>query len=188
MSGCALHNWSLIPDCGWAERLAKALGWNGIGGEKELLEFLQNADPFAMVELQKSLITEKEAGRVAFSFGPHIEPYVTSSTFISEDTLALCRKAWSKDIDILMGGTSDEGLMYLKNIKENPSLITSFSLENAVSKDFDISTSDPRCINFAKQLKTMYYPTTEPTQDEMGFCRVSIIDHVSTICIYLIMF
>lgn len=58
MSGCALNNWSTVPKRNFGERLAKALGWNGQGGEKVALEVLMNATPEDIVAKQNALLTE----------------------------------------------------------------------------------------------------------------------------------
>lgn len=58
MSGCALNNWSTVPKRKFGERLAKALGWNGQGGEKAALEVLMNATPEDIVAKQSALLTE----------------------------------------------------------------------------------------------------------------------------------
>ena len=57
MSGCALNNWSIIPNHNWAERLAVYLGWDGQGGQARILEFLQGVKPEKIVEAQDCLIT-----------------------------------------------------------------------------------------------------------------------------------
>lgn len=58
MSGCALNNWSVVPRRKFSERLAKALGWNGQGGEKAALEVLMKADPESIVREQEILLTD----------------------------------------------------------------------------------------------------------------------------------
>lgn len=58
MSGCSLNNWSTIPRRQFSQRLAKALGWNGQGGDKAALEVLMKATPEDIVEKQGALRTE----------------------------------------------------------------------------------------------------------------------------------
>lgn len=60
MSGTALcKTWSAMQRRNWAGRLAKSLGWDGVGGEKEILEFLENADPLEMSDHYDGLLTEE---------------------------------------------------------------------------------------------------------------------------------
>lgn len=58
MSGCVLNNWSVVPRRKFSERLAKALGWNGQGGERAALEVLVKADPESIVREQEVLLNE----------------------------------------------------------------------------------------------------------------------------------
>ena len=51
MSGVSFNkNWSLIPRRNWAQRLAENLGYDGLAIEKDILEFLENADAFKIVQ------------------------------------------------------------------------------------------------------------------------------------------
>lgn len=178
MSGCALNLWSLIPAKEWAKRLAAALGYVGNENEKDILEFLKSSDPHKMVEVQRSLIRQDEFGKIAFAFAPHIEPYVTKDTFISKNPLDLVRTAWSNNIDILIGGTSDEGLMYLKVLRQMPAILASLKLKNMVPVDVtELSSDDPIRLHFAEKLQQTYYSSssTDPTKDELAFCKVNIM-------------
>ena len=46
-----------------------------------------------------------------FPFGPIIEPFSSEQSFISKDPKILHRTAWGNQIPIIIGGTSDEGLV-----------------------------------------------------------------------------
>ena len=178
MSGCALNTWSITPKRDWALRLAKALGYDGDDSEEGIiLEFLQNANPVKMIEVQNKLIRPEEFGKIAFAFAPHIEPYVTTNTFISKHPIDLVKMAWSNEIDILIGGTSDEGLMYLEIIREMPKLLASLKLKNLVPVDVtELSDDDPIRLRFAEKLQQTYYSSSsrDSTKDELAFCKVNI--------------
>lgn len=58
MSGCSLNNWSTVPRRQFSQRLAKALGWNGQGGDQAALEVLMLAAPEDIVDKQGALLTE----------------------------------------------------------------------------------------------------------------------------------
>lgn len=178
MSGCTLNTWAIIPRREWAVRMARALGYDGDDSEEgDILKFLQHTDPVRMIEVEKVLIRPEETGKIAFAFGPHIEPYVTTSTFITKHPIDLVKMAWSNEIDILIGGTSDEGLMYLEIIRERPALLASLKLKNMVPVDVEeLSHDDPRRLRFAEKLQQTYYSSSseDSTKDELSFCKVSM--------------
>lgn len=172
MSGCVLNFWSLTPQSDWASRLAKKLGYCGKGDEREILDFLRKADPVKIVEQQSTLLKNDE--KVAFAFAPHIEHYENDNTFILEKPIELMRTAWSNDIDLLIGGTSDEGIMYLENLRDNPSILANFKLQSAVPQEIGANPNNPEIIiEFVESLKRIYYSSSnDPTKDEMAFCKV----------------
>lgn len=176
MSGSALNTWAITPKREWALRLAKALGYDGNDcDEGYILDFLQNADPVKMIEEQKRLIRPEESGKITFPFAPHIEPYVTSNTFIAKHPIDLVKTAWSNEIDILIGGTSDEGLMYLQVIREIPNFLASLKLKNMVPEDVtELSDDDPIRLHFAEKLQQTYYSSScrDSTKDELAFCKL----------------
>lgn len=109
-SGTALR--AIVPDNGYALRLARALGWDGKeGNAKDMVEFLRLQDHTKIASVQEKLITPEEfKDRIMFSFGPVVEPYVSKQCLIARDPKDMCRRAWSRSMPILIGGTSDEGL------------------------------------------------------------------------------
>lgn len=165
MSGCSLNNWSTVPRRQFSQRLAKALGWNGQGGDQAALEVLMLAAPEDIVDKQGALLTENEKeNRIMFEFGPVIEPYITKSCIIPKDPLQMCREAWSTDMDILIGGNSEEGLFSLSEIKENPAILSNLKdFEYLVPLELDLVRTSQRCKEFGKKLKKHYYGDTEPS-------------------------
>lgn len=175
MSGCVMNSWSLTPPRDWANRLARKLGYEGSEGEKEILEFLQKANPVEIVEHQKSLIQKDE--RIAFAFAPHLEPYETDETLIGKKPIELLKDAWSNDIDVMIGGTSDEGLMYLEHLREVPAILTHFKLQSSVPNEVSSNASKANVNEFVDNLRKIYYPTSsDPTKDELAFCKVCPAD------------
>lgn len=115
MSGTSfIKTWAFSDKAELTERLAKGLGWDGTGGERKILEILENAEAKDIVEVESKLLTDDEFFRehIMFPFTPVIEPYVTENTFIAEDPVLAGRKAWSNDIDCLLGATSLEGSLF----------------------------------------------------------------------------
>jgi cholinesterase len=176
MAGCVLNKFSFIPHRDWAHRLAKRLGYGGGDNERDILEFLQSVDPAEIVKVQDNLLLPDERGAISMAFAPHIEPYETKKSFIVEPPIDLVRKAWSNDIDVLIGGTSNEGLMYLEYIRQAPTLLQNFKLESMVPSELNLSSHDPLRTIFAEKLRKAYYPCgTDPTVDELSFCEVRFI-------------
>ncbi|XP_035789875.1 esterase B1-like [Anopheles albimanus] len=165
ISGCALNNWSIVPRRNMAERLAKAIGWDGAGGEAGALKVLMGAPAEDIIKHQDLLLTANELeNRILFAFGPVIEPYVTERTFIPKSPLEMCRAAWSNDLDILIGGNSDEGLFCLNGIKENPSIMDNLKdFEYLVPLELELVRTSQACKEYGLKLKRFYYGDTEPS-------------------------
>lgn len=110
-----------------------------------------------------------------FEFGPVVEPYIKDNCIIPEDPLKMCRKAWSHDIDILIGGNSEEGLFSLSEIKDNPSIMENLKdFEYLVPLELDLVRTSHRCKEFGNRLKKHYYGDTEPSfENRDGYLTVS---------------
>lgn len=172
MSGCVLNSWTLTPHRDWAYRLATKIGYEGNESEKDVLEFLNKADPEKIVEFQKTLLKPEEMGKIAFAFAPVIESFMTKDTFIKSEAINLMNEAWTNDIDVMIGGTEDEGLMYLENLRDMPAILQYFNL-NKASVDVGVETSHPSVAEFVENAKKIYYPTgNDPNKDEIAFCKV----------------
>ncbi|XP_053667301.1 esterase B1-like [Anopheles marshallii] len=167
MSGCTLNNWSTAPRRGIAERLARALGWNGKGGEAEAFKVLMEASAEDIVKKQDLLLTPNELeNRLLFAFGPVVEPYLTKNTFIPKKPLEMCREAWSNDIDILIGGNAEEGLFCLSSIKENPAIMENLkNFEYLVPTELELVRASQLCREYGLRLKKFYYGETKPSFD-----------------------
>lgn len=175
MSGSLLNSVCIPPKPqNWPLRLAIKLGYTGSDTDKDVLDFLQAADPVRMVEEQKNIILPEERNNIAFAFGPHIEPYITKDTFISKKPIESCRTAWGNDIDILIGGTSDEGMAYLTLMARDPTFLASVKLEDAIPKELNLSADDPKRVEFVDRIRKFYYGSNEPTEDKLSFCKVKL--------------
>ncbi|XP_055628008.1 esterase B1-like [Toxorhynchites rutilus septentrionalis] len=167
MSGSVLSHWSIVPRHKFSERLAKALGWDGHGGERGALDVLITAKAEDIAMKQATIFTDEEiANRILFPFGPVIEPYAKANCLIPVDPLQMCRGAWGNNINILIGGTSDEGLFFMDEIKENPSMMSNLrDFEHLVPLELDPVRSLPSCKERGIRLKKFYYGDVEPSYE-----------------------
>lgn len=116
MSGNFFAPWLLLPVSDWPQRIARRLGWNGDGGEKGCLYFLQRSHADTIVKHQMETLTEEDIKSYTFfPFGPTVEPYEAEQCFMSKHPKELLRTSWSKDIPLLVGGCSEEGLLFYKS-------------------------------------------------------------------------
>lgn len=115
MSGTAYAPWVISPVNDWAQRMAKKLGWNGNGGEKACFNILKQASHKAIINAQGQLLTmEDKKHYILFPFSPVVEPYETEQCFLNKHPFELFRTAWSKDIPVIIGNCSSEGLLLYK--------------------------------------------------------------------------
>jgi cholinesterase len=114
-------------------------------------------------------LQEKTEEHLVFGIGPVVEPYVTDHVVLDKDPVLMARDAWSKDIDVIFGGTSNEGVLMRfipdpenKRIQkmEDPTFFTPLL-------DLKLSSSDARAVKFGKVLKELYYGDSTPSVDDM---------------------
>lgn len=86
----------------------------------------------------------------------------------------MCREAWSNDLDILIGGNSDEGLFCLNGIKENPSIMDNLKdFEYLVPLELELVRTSQACKEYGLKLKRFYYGDTEPSfENRNGYLTV----------------
>lgn len=174
MGGGLLHKFSLIPHRNWAEKLARKLGYDGGEEEADILDFLRQADPDKIVAVQETIVPREDRGKVSMPFGPHVEHYISDGNMISGNPIDLIKGAWSRDIDIFVGGASDEGLMFKEYVQAMPELLKMLKLEDMVPFDVTVAETDPIRGRFAEKLRKIYYPLgTNPIEDETAFYQVS---------------
>lgn len=96
--------------------------------------------------------------------GPVIEPYVTENTFISKHPILMAREAWSKDIDVIFGATSNEGLFMNVFINMDERYLTNFrnSVYFTPLLDFNLVPTDEKAIEIGMKIKKNYYGYTNP--------------------------
>lgn len=183
MSGCAFNKtWSLPPKKDFAHRLGKRLGWDESGGEKQLLEVLENADPYELMQHSSpnNILTDEEFSEfLIYAFCPVIEPYTTPTTFISKDPVLMAQDAWSKNLNCIIGGTSYEGA-FAKIFDRKDKFIDSFENTDYFAPLnelwLDVNTKDAN--RFGTRIKKIYFEYAHLTNTNYElFCQYSTDRH-----------
>lgn len=149
MSGSPLTKESLFSDQNYAFKLAEKLGFHG-KSESEILGFLEQADVLAMAEAQYTLIQRNGNYYAPLPFGPCIESYSTDSSFMLEAPIDLLGKAWSNSMDIMIGGTSGEGICDKSEFEENP------HYDSMIPAEIRLNVNDDKLKEFVSRLRDFY--------------------------------
>lgn len=114
-SGSALVDFCAVPHTeNWAQRLAMVLGWKP-NGSQTYFEYLQNVPAVDIVMAQDWILSPPEQkihGRMIFSVT--LEPYESEQCFNRRDPLEFYQNAWGNKIPLIIGGTSEEGLLFYR--------------------------------------------------------------------------
>lgn len=184
MSGVAfIKAWPFTPPKDLTERLATCLGWDGTGGEKEILKVLEDATAEEIVRTESKLLSKKEIynDHILFPFTPVIEPYVNEKTFLSKDPIILGRNAWSKDMDIMIGGTTLEGSLmgifdgsFAEHVQEPESLtLTRELFLEPLSND-----DKKKALVYGEKLRKLYFGDNLPSSGTLSeYFAVIITDN-----------
>lgn len=71
-----------------------------------------------------NFLQEKFFGSVLLSaFLPKIEPYVSDMCFLPKPLNELAKNPWSKDLDVIIGGCADEGLLFYYELPTDAQLL-----------------------------------------------------------------
>lgn len=180
MSGSAFNKtWSLASRTNQAERLARILGWKGhAGNERAILDFLENAPAFELDDAAKRLMSEEDMygyGNLV-PFAPVIEPYITDNCVVDKEPVEMAREAWTSDIDIIVVGTSFEGILRAfveedkaASILQNPSYF-------APLIDLGLDPESEKAVEFGSKIKACYYQDGEEpsVENQEQYLRVSL--------------
>jgi carboxylesterase type B len=169
MSGCAFNkSWSLTRNRDFTRRLAKTVGWDEVGGDKELLEFLENAEVDDIINATKDIFNDEEKYNLGLliAFGPVVEPYVSENCFIPEDPVLMARNAWGNDIDLMIGACSIESLMtvlFADKIGLELSKVSECFTEN-LPRLLEIDPKSDKFNQYKKDIQKIYYGLTQPSE------------------------
>ncbi|KAJ6642145.1 Esterase B1 [Pseudolycoriella hygida] len=151
-------------------RLAKKLGFTGREEDRDVIEFLQSADPIRLAEEQNKIILPEESAYIFSAFIPHVEPFKTDRTFISTNPAESSRSAWGNDIDILVELTADEGYAYLTAINRDPTTLSKLDLDTAIPFQLNVTDKEKR-LEIVRRMREVYYGESDPCENKNAFCE-----------------
>lgn len=143
----------------WTLRLANAMGWDGVGGEKEIYDFLKSADAAEIVKHQSAIITDDEKKRrISTAFAPCVEPYTSEQNFFTKTPAELIKNAWGNKVPLIIGATSEEGLLYYFDVKGDPvAALSDNSFANLLPAELNLTNDSAESKRMVRQMKKFYY-------------------------------
>lgn len=173
-SGTALMHWAVYSTSDRAIRLAKKLGWTGKDNEKEILEFLRTVNPDEIVLAQEGLSTKEEIDqKTPWAFGPVVEPYISEQCFIPKHPKLMCREAWSNSIPLMIGGNSDEGILFYKEYTSDPTIIENTDFENFIPRELNVKKDRVKRKKFGDEIRKFYFGKKQPSLASIyDYCKV----------------
>lgn len=169
MSGNTLSPWAVTPQRNWPYRLAVQAGYAGENNTRDVWEFLKNAKGSEIIKANGELcIDEEKKERIGFSFGPVIEPYVTSHCVVPKKPIEMMRTAWSNNIPLIIGGVSNEGLLLYSETKTNPKCLNELDdCRFVVPIELNMDRESALCREYGDQLRQCYYGDKTPSLDTL---------------------
>lgn len=168
-SGSALNAWANRPNNDdLNERLARALGWNGEGGNAAMWCTIIDAPAREIANHEQVIINEHDyQNGLLFTFVPTIEPYDNGSVFVDRDLREMNRDAWGHRIPVLMGGVSDEGyVLHYKWLSKTHMFDDEAYFENALPRELNpLDKSERR--RLGAKLREFYYGNEKPTMENI---------------------
>jgi len=163
-SGTALADFCAVPQTiNFAERLAMKLGWNPTTSSTSYFEYLQNVPALDIVMVQDAFLapTEKKMyGNVIFA--TTMEPYLSDQCFNTRDPLELYENAWGNKIPLIIGGTSEEGLLFYRLVTQNLILFKAPDIFENIFERLKCGKGTDAAKVIADKIKTFYYGNVTP--------------------------
>lgn len=169
MSGNAISSLAITDSRKRASVLAKLAGYTGEDNDKDVLEFLATVKAKDLIRLEEKVLTAQEKQqRTMFPFGPVVEPYETSECLLPKSPREMMKTAWSNTIPVMMGCTSNEGLLFSPELKFKPHVVK--DLETCV--DFvpyelaDAERTSEQTKELGLLIKKVHVKGEQPTGEE----------------------
>ncbi|XP_061395058.1 uncharacterized protein LOC133330663 [Musca vetustissima] len=168
MSGTMLNSWSITPPKDYAYRLAKENGYQGENKDVKVIEFLRSLEPAKLIR-DDLLDDEDKRNGVSFMFGPCIEPYVSESCVVPEHPRNMLATAWTNNIPIMFGGTSDEGLLIYPKYKMFPQMSKAYELdpERLLPNEVRVSNDKAKNLELAKKISENHFGDKGPNGSDL---------------------
>lgn len=145
------------------------MGWNGIGGEKEMYDFLKAADAADIVKHQDTIITDDDKKNgMLIAFGPCTESYISEQNFLTKAPIELIANAWGNKVPLIIGATSEEGLLYYFDVKSDPNAyMNADGFENLLPPELKITKGSAKSKEMIENMKKLYYGEEVPSAENM---------------------
>lgn len=154
--------WANKPRGNEAERLAKKLGWDGVGGDEKLVEHLRSVNFADLIKAQDVMTIEEKREWNNFAWLPCIEPYTAEQSFFTVNPLETFKSAWSNKIPLVIGGVVDEGLLWYRELTADPLYYTNpNAFKSVIPPNWNLPAG--RVEEFGQQLKRFYFGDEECT-------------------------
>lgn len=111
---------------------------------------------------------EKEREQIFPPYGPRIEPYESDNCFLPKHPILMAHEAWGNDIDCIIGGTSNEGLIrgFYWQMSNNQSDLLAMQDPRCFVPiiELGLKFDDPKVVEIGKVLKHTYYGCLQPSK------------------------
>lgn len=149
--------------------MALAAGYQGEENDKEIFRFLSELSADDLITYSaKVLSKEEKQSRQIIAFEPTIEPYESEDCIFTKDPKDLLATCWGNSIPQLIGGCSNEGLLFYFETRRRPKtldeiedcqFLTPFDLP------FDVESEENKKI--AAAIKKLHFGDKKPGQDTL---------------------
>lgn len=165
-SGSALCPWATRKSShrGVNERLARALGWNGTGGQTAMFQAIIDAPTELIAQQQCNLYCAQEQHNFEwFLFVPVVEPYDNGTVFVDRDVQSMNMSAWGHRIPLIVGGTSGEGFLLHGYFERRDQLADRSNFDNAVPRELRLSVDNAKHRSLSDSIQKFYYANETPS-------------------------
>lgn len=163
-SGSALADFCAVPHTvNWAERLASMLGWKPNDSSQSYFEYLQNVPAVDIVMVQDSILTFPERkiyGNMIFA--TTLEHYESEQCFNRRDPLEI-QNAWGNKIPLIIGGTSEEGLLFYRLMTQQLILFKDPNIFENIFERLKCGKGTDKSKSIADKIKKFYYGNDTPS-------------------------
>ncbi|XP_035718383.1 esterase FE4-like [Vespa mandarinia] len=159
-------------------KLASILGFEDSRDPKEVVEFLRTVPASQLIEAQFKILTSSETIIENLPVGPVID--VKSKNPFLPRPIKECLKD-DTDIPIMLGYTSNEFIMFLKNTSEEGLKIIDKMLKNYIAK-LAISKEPEKIDRLVKDVKNYYFGNDEPLTKEAIPSLISLLSDIYFCC------